>query len=132
MFYFQLLFFLNLSSLVFVLSFFFKCICLYILMVGFLTSKCAVNLVFLPFFACICQPSDLRKHRRKVNFHDVMCLFLCEECHCYIHAHREQVTTLSEIGPWWFRRTCDEHSVGLPPTWLPFSHCFHVYYKCDV
>lgn len=39
-----------------------------VLVLEFLTSECAVNLISLRFFACLYQPSDLRKHRRKVKF----------------------------------------------------------------
>lgn len=41
--------------------------CLPLLVLEFVTSERAVNLISLHFFACLCQPSDLRKHRRKVK-----------------------------------------------------------------
>lgn len=70
--------FLNKFYLTYICPVFLFLIYLPVLVLEFLTSACAVNLISLHFFACLYQPSDLRKHRRKVKFlvaeHSSVCL----------------------------------------------------------
>lgn len=100
-------------------------ICLPRLVLEIVASKCAVNLISLPFFACLCQPSDVRKHRRKRKCFVVqpscVCVWCGGECPSLHSEHHSWVRTSgwrvrgstgatgSSSAACGFHGTCDGH-----------------------